>query len=131
MKYKIVNTQLNKIMKDARTQAKNGGQEICGLLVDNGYHLEMIQLKNKSKRGGNYSFYLKEADSIQKACKIIKHTIVGTFHSHPFYEARPGDSDKVGAFNNEIMLIIDVTKNETRLWKIEKKKERELEYVLI
>jgi|WetSurMetagenome_2_1015567.scaffolds.fasta_scaffold409783_1 proteasome lid subunit RPN8/RPN11 len=130
MKYRILNTQLRRIMAEAR-QAAKGGMEICGLLIDNGYFIEMIGLTNKSKKVGKFSFSMKEADAIEKACKKLNHEIVGTFHSHPFSMAEPGDSDIAKAFDNEIMLIIDVINKEAKLWRLSNKKKKELRFMLL
>ncbi|MBN2320819.1 MAG: Mov34/MPN/PAD-1 family protein [Acidobacteria bacterium] len=131
MKFKFLSTQLNNIVKDAQLSVKDSGKEICGFLVDNGYFIEIIKLKNKTKKGGGYSFYLKEADFIEKACTIMNHKIVGTFHSHPYYIAVPGDSDKANAFDNELMLIIDVMGKDIKLWQITNTKEKEIPFELI
>ena len=123
--------QLHRMIRDARLLADEGGREICGFLIDNGYFIEMIRLKNKKRSGGGFSFYLREADLIEKACKAMKHDIVGTFHSHPCYIAKPGDSDIAGAYDDELILIIDVMKNQARLWRISNHQEKELHFELI
>jgi proteasome lid subunit RPN8/RPN11 len=130
MKYKILNAHLRRTIAEAR-QAAKGGLEICGLLIDNGYFIEMKCLKNKSKKIGTFSFFMKEADTIEKACKQLNHEIVGTFHSHPFSMAEPGKSDIAKAFDNEIMLIIDVMNKEARLWRLSNNKKRELPFLLL
>jgi proteasome lid subunit RPN8/RPN11 len=130
MKYRILNTQLRRTIAEACRLA-NGGMEICGLLIDNGYFIEMIRMRNKSKKPCSFSFYLAEADAIEKACKQLNHEIVGTFHSHPFSMAEPGNSDIAKAFDNEIMLIIDVIKNEAKLWRVSSKRKKELRLTLL
>jgi proteasome lid subunit RPN8/RPN11 len=130
MKVRILNAQLRRIMAEAR-QAAKGGMEICGLLIDNGYFIEMVGLKNKSKKMGTFSFFMKEADAIERACKQLNHEIVGTFHSHPFSMAEPGNSDIAKAFDDEIMLIIDVIKKEAKLWRISNKMKKALQFMLL
>ena len=117
-------------MAEAR-QAAKGGMEICGLLIDNGYFIEMIRLKNKSNKVGRFSFFMKEADAIEKACKQLNHKIVGTFHSHPFSIAEPGDSDIAKGFDNEIMLVIDVIGKEAKLWRLSNEKKKKLRFMLL
>jgi proteasome lid subunit RPN8/RPN11 len=130
MKYRILNAQLLRTIAEARQAAKNG-METCGLLIDNGYFIEIIGLRNKSRKIGEFSFFMKDADAIENACKQLNHEIVGTFHSHPFSMAEPGNSDIDKAFDNEIMLIIDVTEKEAKLWRISNKKKKELQFMLL
>lgn len=115
----------------ALKQLANGGVEICGFLIDNGYFIEMIGLRNKSKEPGTFFVYLAEADAIEKACKELNHEIVGTYQSHPFFTAEPGASDLARAFDNEILLIIDVHKRDAKLWRVSNKKKRELSFSLL
>ena len=131
MKYKIWAAQLNEMIEESQLLASNGGKEICGLLVDNGYFIEMIRLKNKEKKSGGFSFYVKEAEFIEKACKRMNHEIIGTFHSHPYYIAKPGKADIAAAFEIEIMLVIDVMDKNARLWLINNKKLKELQFEMI
>jgi proteasome lid subunit RPN8/RPN11 len=131
MKHNILKSQLKQMIKESVLLAKNGGIEICGLLVYNGYFIEMIRLRNKTKKGGGFSFYLQEADFIEKSCTKMNHEIIGTFHSHPYDIAKPGESDLKNAFENEYMLVIDVIKQKARLWKITNKKAIEKEFSLI
>lgn len=130
MKYRILNSQLRRTMADAHHAAK-GGMEICGLLINNGHFLEMIGLRNRSKKACSFSFFMKDADAIEKACKQLNHEIVGTFHSHPYSPAEPGNSDIAKAFDPEIMLIIDVLKKDAKLWRISNKRKKELQFMLL
>jgi proteasome lid subunit RPN8/RPN11 len=130
MKYRILNTQLRRTIAEARQAAKSG-MEICGLLIDNGYFIEIIGLRNKSNKAGKFSFFMKEADAIEKACKQLNHEIVGTFHSHPFSMSEPGNSDIDKAFDNEIVLIIGAIEKKAKLWRISNKKKTELKFMLL
>jgi len=89
MPIKIKNKQLRRLIKNAIAASKDDGKEICGLIVDTGYFLELIQVKNKIKSGGGFRFYLPEIKKIEKAVSVINYEIVGTFYSHPFYIAQP------------------------------------------
>ncbi len=129
--YRLLKKQVKKKITHAKQAAKNHGAEICGLLVDNGYFLELIQVKNISKRGGSFRFCPKEVECIEKSVKQMDHAIVGTFHSHPYAIAKPGDSDIAGAFDDEIMLIIDVLDADIGLWSIKAKKAKKLRFKFI
>jgi hypothetical protein len=57
---KIRRASLYRTSKLAEQAAKNNGEEICGLLVNNGYFFESILAKNKRKTGGGFAFYVNE-----------------------------------------------------------------------
>lgn len=130
-KYRFLSSKLKILVKDAVQASKEGGHEICGLLVDNGYFIELIQCRNKSRKGGSFAFYQREVSRIQKSAEILNHEIVGTFHSHPFAGAKPGDSDLADAFDEELMLIIDVIDRGVALWHIRDKSKRKVQFELI
>ncbi len=130
-KYRIVKSQLDKIIIASVNAAEKDGIEVCGLLVDNGYFIELIQTKNKIKKGGGYKFYRSEIRSIQIAVERLGHEVVGTFHSHPLYIASPSHTDIVNAVDDSIMLIIDVLDKKIGLWHIKDLEKRELELILI
>ncbi len=129
--YRFLKKQVQKIIKKAKQTAKNNGTEICGLLVDNGYFLELLSVKNRSKKGGSFQFCQQEVQFIEKAVKKMNHKIIGTFHSHPYYIAKPSDSDIEDAFDDEVMLIIDVLDGKVGLWYIKDKKTKKLKFKLI
>lgn len=98
--------------------AQDGGREVCGLLVDNGRFLELVQVRNKCRTGGGFAFYVGEVRAIKKMVAARGHEIVGTFHSHPIGVATPGRSDIHHAVDDSVMLICDVTGREWALWHI-------------
>ncbi len=81
-KLRLLKKQLIKMINEAVSFAGQNGQEICGLLVDNGYFIELIQVNNKVKIGGGFAFYANEIRFLQKAVDKMDHEIIGTFHSH-------------------------------------------------
>ncbi len=131
MPYRIKKKQLQNILKDAISTSKDDGKEICGLIINTGYFLELIQTKNKIKRGGSFAFYVNEINKIKKAALVLNYEIVGTFHSHPYYFAKPGKSDLVNAENDDLMLIIDCIDKEIMLWKIKNGKTNKVKYELL
>ncbi len=130
-KYQYLKTQLNEVIQVSAKEAKKEGKEICGLLVDNGYFIELVQVENKVKKGGGFSFYYKEIRAIQKAVKVLSHEIIGTFHSHPSYINAPGGTDIENALDDSFMLIIDVIKRKAGFWHIKNGKAREITFKLI
>lgn len=129
-KHRFLRRQVNETIRDAKLYASNRGQEICGLLVDNGHFVELIRVKNRTK-GGGFRFDSSEIAFIQKALKKMGHRIIGTFHSHPAYLPVPGDSDVKWAPDGSFMLIIDVLGKKVGLWFIKNRKKRRIEFELI
>jgi proteasome lid subunit RPN8/RPN11 len=129
--YKILRNHLRRAIDDAVLAANDGGREVCGLLVDNGYLLEVVKTGNKIKRGGGYEYYYSEVRSIVKAAGRLGHETVGTFHSHPLSIAKPGESDIANAVEDSLMLIIDVVSKKTRLWHIVRGAAKEVKYTLL
>ena len=123
--------QLSKMINEAVSSAGQNGREICGLLVDNGYFIELIQVNNKIKEGGGFAFYVNEIRFLQKAVNKIDHEIIGTFHSHPEYIAEPSDGDIQNALDDSLMLIIDVMDKEVELWHIKDHRKKKKQFELI
>ena len=119
------------MIRRARKAAQNCGREICGLLIHNGHFIEAIETKNISKGGGHCEFDQKQIKTIMRAVKELNHEIVGTFHSHPAYFARPGDGDISGAVDDSLILIIDCIGNEAKLWKIKNGKSRNVSMEIV
>jgi proteasome lid subunit RPN8/RPN11 len=129
--YRLLKKPLQNMISKAVKLSRKGGREICGLLVDNGYFLECLEVKNAAKCGGSFTFHLKEIHLIEKAVSTRGHSIVGTFHSHPLSLAQPGDIDLSGIVEPELMLIIDCLDKEARLWRIAREKAYEVQFELL
>jgi len=130
-RYNFVRQKLDAIVREAVKSAKNGGIEICGLILDNGLFLELVRVRNKVKRGGGFSFYFNEVRAIERMSNVCGHSIVGTFHSHPVGIAKPGSSDVINAVDDSLMLIIDVSDRKAQLWHIKDRRVRQLQLALI
>lgn len=130
-KFRILKKQLNNMLSQSVSSARKDGSEICGLLIDNGYFIELIRCKNKSKKGGGFQFYFNEINLLKKAVGKLDHEIIGTFHSHPYYLAEPGESDIANALDDSYMLIFDALDKEACLWHIKKLKKRKIKFILI
>ncbi|MDO9214426.1 MAG: Mov34/MPN/PAD-1 family protein [Methylococcales bacterium] len=131
-KFKFLNEQVLEIIKEAEVSASiKVASEICGLLVDNGYFIELIKVKNKTKKGGGFSFYYNEIRLLQSALQIMNHEIIGTFHSHPLYIAKPSESDIHNSNDDSYMLIIDVLDKEIGFWYIKNSHATKINYEII
>jgi proteasome lid subunit RPN8/RPN11 len=115
---KIRRASSDRTSKLAEQAAKNNGEEICGLLVNNGYFLELILAKNKRKTGGGFAFYVNEIRAIKKMAVAFDYEFLGTFHSHPVGLAAPGKSDIYYTVDDSLMLIFDVLGKTCSLWLI-------------
>ena len=131
MVYRLKRKQLHKLINDSVSASRDNGKEVCGLIVDTGYFLELIQVKNKIKRGGSFAFYVDEVNKIESAASILSYKIVGTFHSHPYYFAKPGESDLAAAEDGELMLVIDSLDKEAVMWKVKNKSANKVKFELI
>jgi proteasome lid subunit RPN8/RPN11 len=128
---KFLKSQFKTIQKEANNEAKLNGHEICGLILDKGSFVELIQVKNKTKRGGGFSFYYGEVRAIRKKASLCGFEIIGTFHSHPVGLPNPGHSDLHHAMDDSIMLIFDVIGQCARLWRIKDQKAKQLAFVFV
>ena len=131
MFYRLKKKQLHNLINDSVSASRDHGKEVCGLIVDTGYFLELIQVRNRIKRGGSFAFYVGEINKIERAVSTLGYEIVGTFHSHPYYIAKPGESDLAAAEDNELMLIIDSLNKEAMLWKVKNKSAKKVKFQLI
>ena len=113
---KFLKSQFVTVQKAAKKLADLNGREVCGLLLDNGSFLELIQVRNKTKRAGGFSFYVAEIRAICKKASLHGCEIVGTFHSHPVGLPEPGPADLFHAEDDELMLLFDVIGRAARLW---------------
>ena len=131
MSYRILKKDIEQIFKDATVAANNDGIEICGLLIYNGFFIELLKVRNKNKRGGGFAFYSSEIKLLQKAVNMLNHEIIGTFHSHPAYIAEPSESDIAYALDDSYMLIIDVLDKKVALWYIKGLTKKKINIELI
>ncbi len=131
MLYRLKRKQLHKLINDSVSASRDNAKEVCGLIVDTGYFLELIQVKNKIKRAGSFAFYVDEVNKIESAASILSYKIVGTFHSHPYYLAKPGESDLAAAEDGELMLVIDCLDKEAMMWKVKGKSAKKVKFELI
>jgi proteasome lid subunit RPN8/RPN11 len=131
MSNKIIKIDLSRTVREAKRAARNDGKEICGLLIHNGHFIELMRTINISENSGKFEFDVKQVRAIKRAADLLGHEIVGTFHSHPVSEARPGPGDIEGAVDDSLMLIVDCMGDEARLWKIKDGQARRMRMEII
>ena len=101
------------------------------MLVDTGYMLSFVSVRNVSRRGGSFMFSRTDVRRISAAAAVLGQEIVGTFHSHPLAEAKPGISDIQNAVDDSLMFIFDCTEKKGRLWRVRRRRIRELKFRLL
>ena len=130
-KFKFLKSQVKSLINNAKLASKSLSKEICGLLVFNGFFIQPIEIRNKSKKECSFEFYRADVRRIQKSVNILEQEIIGTFHSHPVGTSEPGASDISGALDDSFMLVIDVTDKVIDLWHIKNEKAKKLKIELI
>jgi proteasome lid subunit RPN8/RPN11 len=128
---RFLKSQFEKIKEGAIKAAESNGSEVCGLILDNGSFFELVQVRNKTRRGGGFSFYFADVRAIRKWAALCDHEIVGTFHSHPVGLSTPGPSDLRSAVDDSLMLIFDVIGRSAQLWYIKDAASKQLDFSLI
>lgn len=124
-------SQFSRFLREARRAHRAvPGAEICGLIVDTGFHLSLVQARNASRRSGSFVFARPDVRRIVAAVEVLGQEVVGTFHSHPVASARPGQSDIANAVDNSLMLIFDCAGCSARLWRIRSGRAREVGFRL-
>jgi proteasome lid subunit RPN8/RPN11 len=119
----------SKILQQAcRSSREIAGTEICGLIVDTGYHLAFVPTRNVSPRVGSFILSRPDVRRIVAAAKVLGQEIVGTFHSHPVGLATPSQTDIMYAVDDSLMFIFDCMDRKGCLWKIKGNKARSLPF---
>jgi proteasome lid subunit RPN8/RPN11 len=106
-------------------------REICGLLIDNGYFLELVSMRNKSHTADKCAFYFGEVRTIEKACRKVGHRIIGTFHSFPSSPAEMGDGHVENGVEGSLLLAINPAEKNATLWHTEGGKAKKAQFVLL
>ncbi len=129
--HKFNKRRLREFVNNARRVAINSEREICGLLIDNGIFIDLVEVVNISKTPGSFQLSSRDASVKIRGAAALGYQVVGTFHSHPYWLAIPGESDIKGAENNSLMLILDCLGKRARLWRIKNRKKVELRFSLL
>jgi proteasome lid subunit RPN8/RPN11 len=115
------------ITSRARRLAKNL-REVCGLLVDHGGLVTLVETRNKSARPGSFWIHPTDWKKVERAAALLGSRVVGTFHSHLASDPVPGSGDIRGAVQGHAMVILDATSGELRAWRIRKSRAYRLRH---
>jgi len=129
-KWRILEGDLDDAVKRAVLAAARG-REICGLLIDNGYFLELISMRNKSRIPDKCAFYFGEVRTIEKACRKVGHRIIGTFHSFPGSSADIGEQRVENGVDGTLLLVISSTEKKATLWQTEGRQAKQAPFTLL
>jgi proteasome lid subunit RPN8/RPN11 len=88
----------------------------------------MVTIRNRARRPGRWVFDGPQVRAIQPAVEQLGWRIVGTWHSHPVSTARPSPGDIAGAFEGDLMLLIDCVERDAKLWRVGKTTAREIRF---
>ncbi|MBI5095899.1 MAG: Mov34/MPN/PAD-1 family protein [Candidatus Hydrogenedentes bacterium] len=129
MPFRILAKEIRPLMRKA-VRLSREHREICGVIVENGYFLHLIEVRNKSKCPGSFWLHFGDVNRVDNACQRLGNTIVGTFHSH-IIGAEPSRPDIAGADHGQLMLILDTCWREIGLWRIREARAYRLKHQLI
>lgn len=115
--YRIARRNLKTLIRLA-VEAGEDYQEICGVIVDCDYVLRLVRVRNASRRIGHSEIKLSDYQTVVKAARRLGYKVIGSFHSHPISDAKPGYSDCRADASGRLLLIIDCIGREARLWRI-------------
>ena len=115
--HRMAKRHLQQFLSIAVREAEND-REICGVIVDSSWMLELVRLPNRTQRRGGFRLLEEDWKPVAHSARRLGHRIVGSFHSHPAYLAKPGTGDIQGAEIGSLMLVIDCIGREAGLWRI-------------
>jgi len=93
-------------------------REICGLVVDHGAVIRLVETRNKSRRAGSFWIHGGDWKALEKAATLLGSRVIGTFHSHIVSPPVPGPGDIRGAIDGHVMLILDGSSGRLVTWRI-------------
>ena len=129
-KWRILKGELDDAVRRA-VLASARRREICGLLIDNGYFLKLVFMRNKSRTPHKCAFYFGEVRSIEKACRKLGHRIIGTLHSFPSSPAEIGEGHIENGVEGSLLLVISSTEKSAALWQTENGSAKQAPFVLL
>ena len=130
MPYRIRQAELRNLMRRS-VKISVDLREVCGLLVDNGHFLQLVEVRNTCRRPCGFCLHRGDWRGVDKSCDRRGNAVVGTFHSHILSPAKPGDADIKGAEDGSLMLILDTIERNVRLWRIRGKRSHALKHELM
>lgn len=103
--YSVWESDLRTALRQARSAASER-REVCGVLLDVGPCLRLVQTKNVSRHEGTFSISGADLRRIDRHAVALGHEVVGIYHSHILASAVPGPADLEHAPPRSLMLIL-------------------------
>jgi proteasome lid subunit RPN8/RPN11 len=113
----FLDVQLSALGLRARRDARSRRREVAGILVGRDGLVQLVELRNVSKRRGSFKIRGADIREAAQAARVLKSEVIGTFHSHIVSEAEPGPRDIREAKEGSLMFIYDTIGEEWRLWR--------------
>lgn len=111
--------QTNRLKREARRAQRAGNREVCGAILQrDDQSLALCFADNESTHAHSYELSPQSVRRMKEIARATGSTIIGSFHSHPTGDARPGPEDLEAASLHSLMLIHSVRTGETKLWKV-------------
>jgi proteasome lid subunit RPN8/RPN11 len=123
----VSSEEINRLLRRALARSRSL-VEICGLLVDNGTFLSLVETRNVSRRYGSFQLHRGDWGKVERAAHALGWEVVGTFHSHIASDPIPSRGDIEGAMDGHLMLILDATGRTFDLWQIRRGKAHKRTY---
>ena len=130
MPVKLYGRDLRYVAVRARRAAERL-REVCGLLVDHGGLVRLVQTRNLSKAPCSFWIGRRDWGRVEKAAAVLGSRIVGTFHSHVVSDAVPGPGDLRGAVSGHVMVIVTAWSGEVRAWRIRRRRAFRLKHEVV
>ena len=100
---------------------QRGHFEVCGVVVvRGGGRIKLRFLLNYSTVPYRFEMRRSEVQAVQRAIERNGQRVLGSFHSHPVAEAKPGPGDIGKGFYGGVELIYDVCGRCARMWMVQK-----------
>ena len=109
---------LHQYSREALRAARMYGEEICGLLVNDGNGVILVPVHNAAFGGFNFDMKAHDWLIALRARGLAVRHVVGTYHSHPISAPIPSPGDISGARGRIYMLILTRRPGERRTWYI-------------
>jgi proteasome lid subunit RPN8/RPN11 len=100
---------------------QRGHLEVCGVVVVYASgRIKLRFLRNYSTMPYTFEMCRSETRAVRRATERNGQRMLGSFHSHPVGEAKPGPGDISKGFYRGVELIYDVCGRCARLWKVQR-----------
>lgn len=94
----IATSSLRGQIRRAIRLADQTGDEVCGLLVDDGQCLHLVPIRNIVDAPASFEMCPRQVGAVLLTARLRHHEVVGTYHSHPGGTGRERHRGHLGRF---------------------------------